>query len=60
MSIEKIGSSYTTTCDICGYELPDEFDFLDAVNAKRAEGWKSRKVDGEWQDVCCNCQEDGR
>ena len=56
MSIERFNGIYTPTCDICGDELPGEFDFYDVVNAKRREGWKSRKVNEEWQDVCCDCQ----
>ena len=56
MSIERFGGIYTPTCDICGRELDGEFDFRDAVAAKKREDWKSRKVDGEWQDVCDDCQ----
>lgn len=59
MSIEKCGDIFTPTCDICGEELPGEFDFYDAVEAKKREGWKSRKDKGEWQDVCCDCQRNG-
>ena len=47
---------YTPTCDVCGKELPTEFDFNEAVNAKKDVGWETRKVDGQWQDVCRDCQ----
>lgn len=57
MSIERFGNIYTPTCDRCGAELPGEFDFYDAVNAKKREGWKSRKTNGEWEDICPDCQE---
>jgi len=60
MSIEKFGGIYTPTCDLCGEELPAEFDFYDAVNAKKDAGWKSRKTDGDWEDVCTECQEKER
>ncbi len=56
MSIERFGDLYTPTCDGCGDELEAEYDFYDAVNAKKAAGWKSRKVMGEWEDVCPECQ----
>jgi len=59
MSIERFGDIYTPTCDLCGEELPGEFDFYDAVEAKKTEGWKSRKINGEWQDICCECQRNG-
>jgi Fe2+ or Zn2+ uptake regulation protein len=58
MSIERNGIAYTLTCDNCGYEHDDEFDdFDDAVAAKREDGWKSRKVNGEWEDWCPDCVE---
>lgn len=56
MSIQREGRAYVPTCDICGDTLPDEYDFNDAVTAKKREGWKSRKVNGEWEDVCTCCQ----
>jgi len=57
MSIERHGDAFIPTCDICGEELSPEWDFYDAVNAKKLAGWKSHKVDGQWEDVCCECQE---
>ena len=58
MSIQNFGGMHTPVCDICGDELPGEFDFYDAVSSKKREGWRGRKVDGEWQDICCVCQEE--
>ena len=50
--ISKFEGMYTLTCDICGDEYPETFfDFYDAVEAKKENGWKSRKTDGEWMDV---------
>ena len=58
MSIEKTGETYyQPTCDICGDQLGTEIDFYDAVQAKKDAGWKSRKINGEWQDICTDCQE---
>ena len=56
MSIERFGGIYTPTCDVCGEELDGEFDFDDAVNAKKLAGWKSQKTLGYWADVCPACQ----
>ena len=54
--ISKFEGMYTLTCDICGDEYPETFfDFYDAVEAKKENGWKSRKTDGEWVDVCSAC-----
>lgn len=48
---------FTPTCDLCGDMLDDEYDFYDAVEAKKAAGWRSKKIDGEWYDICPDCQE---
>ena len=44
VSIVKNGNSYIVTCDIGGEELPAEYDFYDAVNSKKENGWKSQKT----------------
>ena len=52
---------YYLTCDVCGEESGQLFDeFNDAVEWKknRDNGWRSRMVDGEWQDECEECQGD--
>lgn len=48
--------TYTPVCDMCGAELETQYDFDDAVEAKKNAGWKSRKLDGEWIDLCQDCQ----
>lgn len=55
--IDKFGGMYSLTCDICEEEAPkDFFEFQDAVDYKKANGWKSQKRNGKWQDVCPDCQ----
>lgn len=56
MSIERYYRFYTPTCDCCGATLQAEESFYDAVQAKKDAGWISRKVKGEWEDVCTDCQ----
>lgn len=60
MSIEKTWEwrtrLYIPTCDGCGAELEPEYDFDDAVAAKRNAGWCSRNYDGGWVDLCPSCQ----
>ena len=54
--IEGFEGMYTLTCDVCGDEYPETFfDFYEAVEAKKIAGWKSRKIDDEWEDVCDVC-----
>ena len=56
MSIERYYQNYTAVCDCCGQRLPGELSFDAAVRSKQSAGWESRKVDGEWEDVCTDCQ----
>lgn len=56
MSIERYYRQYTPVCDYCGEQLAGEESFDDAVRAKREAGWKCRKVNGEWEDICLDCQ----
>lgn len=47
---------YHLECDNCADEHPDEFDsFNDAVEAKKADGWGSRRQNGLWEDWCPQC-----
>jgi len=58
--IYKTGDRYILVCDICGIEDDETFyDFYDAVEHKKANGWKSQKYRGEWEDVCPECQQEG-
>jgi|GEM_PF-2649650 len=47
---------FVLNCDICG-ELADEdfYEFREASNYKRWNGWKSQKRNGVWEDVCPDC-----
>jgi rRNA maturation protein Nop10 len=57
--IEGSCGIYTLQCDICGAEANDDFfDFHDAVQHKKDEGWKSRKGKHGWEDVCPECQDE--
>ncbi len=59
MTIEKI-DNYSLICDICGEYASEEFTYFhEAVDAKKALGWKSQKRNDEWEDVCPECQELG-
>ena len=60
MSIERNGDTYTPTCDYCGDELPAEWDFYDAVNAKKEAGWKIVKDGADWHDYCPECYDEMR
>lgn len=45
-------------CDICWSYVDETFlDFHEAVEYKKKNGWKSQKRNGEWEDVCPDCQE---
>jgi len=56
--ISKEYGKYTLICDICGAGTDDEFDsFQDAIDAREDIGWKSKRVKGEWVDICPDCIE---
>lgn len=44
-------------CDICGETIEGFHDFEEAVGHKKETGWKSEKHNGEWEDICLECQE---
>jgi Fe2+ or Zn2+ uptake regulation protein len=57
--IEKSDKVFHLTCDVCGEKaLEVFFEFNEAVNYKKMNGWKSQKYKGEWEDVCPECQEE--
>ena len=59
--IDRNGSMFILTCDICAEEVVDDFDdFQDAVDYKKENGWKSQRRNGEWEDICPICRESER
>jgi hypothetical protein len=55
--IDKLYGAYSLVCDVCGEEAEKQFfDFADAVEYKKIEGWRSKKTNGGWQDICLECQ----
>lgn len=57
--IERINGLYTVMCDVCGEESDWRFmTFNEAVDCKRTEGWTKQMRNGEWEDVCPECQEE--
>ncbi len=55
--IDKQGGAFYLICDICNDVVRNFDDFYDAVQFKKDEGWKSRKIKGEWCDICPECLE---
>lgn len=53
--IERFGNRYELQCDYCSNYVEDFGDFQEAVDYKKANGWKSINVDGEWTDKCPDC-----
>ena len=54
--IDKEHGEFILSCDYCGEEVSGFDDFYDAVDYKKDNGWKSKKIKGEWNDVCPECQ----
>ena len=58
MSIQKQYREYVLICDICQNEVDGTFvNFIEAVDYKKENGWKSKKEGGGWIDICPDCQE---
>ena len=56
--IDKAYGEFILICDICGEEAPCRFaEFYGAVKYKKIFGWKSQFINGQWEDVCPECQE---
>ena len=52
--IDRQYSKYVLTCDCCGLETT--FDtFQEAVDYKKASGWKAQKLGEDWIDYCTEC-----
>jgi hypothetical protein len=57
MMIDKEYSGYLLVCDVCDHQVKYFDNFQDAVDYKKENGWRSRKENGEWLDICPECQE---
>ncbi len=53
--IEKQGNRYELQCDYCSNYVDDFEEFQEAVDYKKANGWRSININGEWTDKCPNC-----
>jgi hypothetical protein len=58
MGILREYNKYTPVCDMCLDELLTEQSFQDAVDAMKEAKWKFKKVNGEWQNTCTDCQKE--
>lgn len=56
--IDRKKATFTPVCDCCGAELPEEWDYMDAINAMRANGWKQVPPSDTvkyWYHICPAC-----
>lgn len=51
---------YIIECDNCGDEEGTFESFEDALDFKRDRvyGWRSRRCNGDWEDLCPDCAEE--
>jgi len=59
MSIQQEHKDYYLICDNCTKEIGPFDEFYKAVEAKKEHGWKSKKVNGQWEDWCDKCCQEG-
>ena len=60
MSIEKEWEGrtrvYIPTCDICGEQLQPQYEWDDVFEVMKDSGWNAKKINGEWINLCEDCQ----
>ena len=55
--IDKEYGKFFINCDICGTTHRYKFNsFNEAKTEADSDGWKFKKVDGEWESYCPDCQ----
>jgi Fe2+ or Zn2+ uptake regulation protein len=58
MGIDVDGKVMNLYCDVCGEKVEISFrTFDDLINYKKRNNWKSQRRNGEWEEVCPECQE---
>jgi Fe2+ or Zn2+ uptake regulation protein len=58
MGIDVDGKVRHLYCDVCGEKVEISFfTFDDLINYKKRNNWKSQRRNGEWEEVCPECQE---
>ena len=55
MAIEREYGKLVPTCDVCYIQLDEEDTFDDAIASMKDHGWKSVRIDGEFEDHCSEC-----
>ena len=57
--IEAFKGRFKLVCDTCGEGPGEEFyEFKEATNFARSEGWKTEKLGDDWIHTCPGCLED--
>ncbi len=56
MIVKQYGM-FVIICDCCCEETEGFDAFQDALDCKDRYGWESKKSDGEWENICPDCQE---
>ena len=55
MITEEYGQ-FQIECDECGKYVPGFDTFEDALDYAKENGWKIKKVNGEWWNDCQDCE----
>lgn len=54
--ISKEYGKYTLECDCCGRYHSNFDTFADALDYAKDMGWEKKKENGEWINICEDCQ----
>lgn len=55
--IQQEYKKYYIVCDNCEIQSTAFDSFNEAVDGKAEAGYSSRKIDGQWTDICDECSE---
>lgn len=56
--IQKIYCGYVIICDNCEHQASESYEtWQDAVDAKKENGFKSKKYGNGWMDLCEDCED---
>ena len=55
--IHKDKLKCVAVCDCCNNEIGPFDAFQDAIDELKARGWKAKKVEDGWDNICADCAE---
>jgi hypothetical protein len=55
--IDKSHGFYVGFCDVCFINTKACETYKDLIDEMKSNGWKAKKVEDEWENICSDCAE---